>query len=142
MIEPEMAFTDHEESLQVQEQFISHVVQSVVKTAARSLKRSVAIFRSWRRSRHHSRGLRTMRPLNSCIRKISIFLGVRILARHETAIAEKYDKPVFITHYPAGIKAFYMKPDPNRPEVVLCADMIAPEGYGEIIGGSRGSTIR
>ena len=82
MIEPEMAFTDHEESLQVQEQFISHVVQSVVKTAARSLKRSVAIFRSWRRSRHHSRGLRTMRPLNSCIRKISIFLGVRILARH------------------------------------------------------------
>ena len=54
MIEPEMAFTDHEESLQVQEQFISHVVQSVVKTAARSLKRSVAIFRSWRRSRHHS----------------------------------------------------------------------------------------
>ena len=58
-------------------------------------------------------------------------------APHETAIAERYDKPVFITNYPAGIKAFYMKPDPNRPEVVLCADMIAPEGYGEIIGGSQ-----
>jgi asparaginyl-tRNA synthetase len=58
-------------------------------------------------------------------------------APHETAIAEAYDKPVFITHYPASFKAFYMKPDPNRPEVVLCADMIAPEGYGEIIGGSQ-----
>jgi asparaginyl-tRNA synthetase len=58
-------------------------------------------------------------------------------APHETAIAEKYDKPVFITHYPTEIKAFYMKPDPKNPKVVLCADMIAPEGYGEIIGGSQ-----
>ncbi|UJF36143.1 hypothetical protein L0M14_14405 [Paenibacillus hexagrammi] len=58
-------------------------------------------------------------------------------APHETAIAEQYETPVFITHYPTEIKAFYMKPDPNRPEVVLCADMIAPEGYGEIIGGSQ-----
>jgi asparaginyl-tRNA synthetase len=58
-------------------------------------------------------------------------------APHETAIAESFDRPVFITHYPAAIKAFYMKPDPSRPEVVLCADMIAPEGYGEIIGGSQ-----
>ncbi len=47
------------------------------------------------------------------------------------------DRPVFITHYPTEIKAFYMKPDPSRPEVVLCADLIAPEGYGEIIGGSQ-----
>jgi asparaginyl-tRNA synthetase len=58
-------------------------------------------------------------------------------APHETAIAEHFEKPVFITHYPAKIKPFYMQPDPNRPEVVLCADLIAPEGYGEIIGGSE-----
>ena len=58
-------------------------------------------------------------------------------APHETAIAEKYDKPVFITQYPAEIKAFYMKPNPERPEVVMCADLIAPEGYGEMIGGSQ-----
>ncbi|MDF2716860.1 MAG: asnS, partial [Paenibacillus sp.] len=58
-------------------------------------------------------------------------------APHETEIAKQFDKPVFITHYPASFKAFYMKPDPTRPEVVLCADMIAPEGYGEIIGGSQ-----
>src|SRR5690606_3472965 len=58
-------------------------------------------------------------------------------APHETKIAESFEKPVFITHYPAKVKAFYMKPDPSRPEVVLCADLIAPEGYGEIIGGSQ-----
>ena len=58
-------------------------------------------------------------------------------APEETLIAERHDKPVFITRYPAKIKAFYMKPDPNRSEVVLNADLLAPEGYGEIIGGSE-----
>jgi asparaginyl-tRNA synthetase len=58
-------------------------------------------------------------------------------APHETAIAESFDMPVFITNYPAAIKPFYMQPHPDRPEVVLCADLIAPEGYGEIIGGSE-----
>jgi asparaginyl-tRNA synthetase len=58
-------------------------------------------------------------------------------APHETEIAANDEKPVFITNYPTELKAFYMKPDPSRPEVVLCADMIAPEGYGEIIGGSQ-----
>ncbi|KJD52624.1 asparagine--tRNA ligase, partial [Bacillus amyloliquefaciens] len=58
-------------------------------------------------------------------------------APHETAIAESYDKPVFITHYPTSLKPFYMQPAPDREDVVLCADLIAPEGYGEIIGGSE-----
>ncbi|MBU0906139.1 MAG: asparagine--tRNA ligase, partial [Firmicutes bacterium] len=58
-------------------------------------------------------------------------------APHETAIAEHYEKPVFITHYPIGIKPFYMQPHPERDDVVLCADLIAPEGFGEIIGGSE-----
>ncbi|HEY0069548.1 MAG TPA: amino acid--tRNA ligase-related protein, partial [Chloroflexia bacterium] len=55
----------------------------------------------------------------------------------ETVLASQYDRPLFITHYPAHAKAFYMQPDPARPEVVLCADLIAPEGYGEICGGSQ-----
>ena len=55
----------------------------------------------------------------------------------ETVLAEQFEKPVFVTNYPAKIKAFYMQPDPQRPEVVLCADLLAPEGYGEIIGGSQ-----
>jgi asparaginyl-tRNA synthetase len=58
-------------------------------------------------------------------------------APHETLIAQQFDKPVFVERYPAAIKAFYMQPDPQRPEVALCADLLAPEGYGEIIGGSQ-----
>jgi asparaginyl-tRNA synthetase len=56
---------------------------------------------------------------------------------HETFIANSYDQPVFILNYPKAIKPFYMKPHPTREDVVICADMIAPEGYGEIIGGSE-----
>ena len=59
------------------------------------------------------------------------------LEPHETEIASEYSKPVFVTHYPTKIKAFYMQPDPNNPEVVLGADLLAPEGYGEIIGGGE-----
>lgn len=138
MIEPEMAFTDHEESLQIQEQFITHVVQSVVKNCKKELE---AV----------GRDISKLENIQAPFPRITYDDAIKFLqeegfdipwgedfgAPHETAIAEKYDKPVFITHYPAGIKAFYMKPDPNRPEVVLCADMIAPEGYGEIIGGSQ-----
>src|SRR5690625_7533867 len=58
-------------------------------------------------------------------------------APHETAIADHFEKPVFIKYYPADMKAFYIEPHPERPEVVLCADLIAPEGYGDIIGGSE-----
>lgn len=138
MIEPEMAFTDHEESLRVQEQFISYVVQSVVKNCRVELE---AV----------GRDISKLEQITAPFPRITYDDAIEFLhghgfdipwgddfgAPHETAIAESYDKPVFITHYPAGIKAFYMKPDPNRPEVVLCADMIAPEGYGEIIGGSQ-----
>jgi asparaginyl-tRNA synthetase len=55
----------------------------------------------------------------------------------ETGISEEFDRPVMVYNYPRKIKAFYMQPDPQRPEVVLCDDMLAPEGYGEIIGASE-----
>jgi len=58
-------------------------------------------------------------------------------APHETELAAQFDRPVFIERYPTSFKAFYMMPDPTRPEVVMCADLLAPEGYGEIIGGSQ-----
>lgn len=138
MIEPEMAFTDHEESLQIQEQFVTYVVQSVVKKCRAELETL-------------GRDISKLENIKAPFPRITYDDAIKFLqeegfdipwgedfgAPHETAIAEKYDKPVFITHYPAAIKAFYMKPHPDRPEVVLCADMIAPEGYGEIIGGSQ-----
>jgi asparaginyl-tRNA synthetase len=58
-------------------------------------------------------------------------------ADEETALASETDRPLIVTHFPAAIKSFYMQPDPEDPEVVLGLDMLAPEGYGEIIGGSQ-----
>ena len=58
-------------------------------------------------------------------------------APDETALSEEFDRPILVHRYPSAVKAFYMKPDPQRPEVALCVDMLAPEGYGEIIGGGQ-----
>nr|NIM46300.1 asparagine--tRNA ligase [Nitrososphaeria archaeon] len=55
----------------------------------------------------------------------------------EKQLTEEFDKPFFVTHFPAGVKAFYHKPDPKRSEVTLSADLLAPEGYGEITGGGQ-----
>lgn len=139
MIEPEMAFMDHAESLEVQENFVSYLVQSVLDNCKLELTTL-------------ERDLEKLTKIKAPFPRITydeaiIFLqangfedikwGEDFGSPHETAIAEHYDMPVFITHYPVDIKAFYMKPDPERSEVVLCADLIAPEGYGEIIGGSQ-----
>jgi asparaginyl-tRNA synthetase len=56
---------------------------------------------------------------------------------HETALTQQFDKPVFVVGYPTAVKAFYMEPWPDRPEVCKSVDLLAPEGYGEIIGGSE-----
>lgn len=139
MIEPEMAFYQHEDSLQVQEQYVSFIVQSVLKncqlelnTLGRDLTKLEQIQAPFPRITYddalkflHEKGFDDIK------------WGDDLGAPHETAIAESYDKPVFITHYPTSLKPFYMQPDPEREEVVLCADLIAPEGYGEIIGGSE-----
>ncbi|MFD2925776.1 asparagine--tRNA ligase [Halobacillus naozhouensis] len=139
MIEPEMAFMDHNDSLEVQEQYVTHVVEAVIENCKLELETL-------------GRDTSVLEKIKAPFPRISYDEAIELLkekgfediewgedfgAPHETAIAESYEKPVFITNYPAEIKAFYMKPDPNRPDVVLCADLIAPEGYGEIIGGSQ-----
>jgi asparaginyl-tRNA synthetase len=138
MIEPEMAFVDHVENLEVQEQFVSHIVQTVLANCQAELETL-------------ERDTSKLEKIKGSFPRITYDEAVDYLqknghefawgedfgAPHETAIAAQYETPVFITHWPTEIKAFYMKPDPSRPEVVLCADMIAPEGYGEIIGGSQ-----
>jgi len=63
--------------------------------------------------------------------------GEDLGAEEETLLSNRYDRPVFITNYPKKAKAFYMKENPANPETVLCADLLASEGYGEIIGGSQ-----
>ena len=139
MIEPEMAFCEFEDNLKVQEEYVSNVVQSVLKNCSIELKTL-------------GRDTSKLEQIKAPFPRISYDDAITFLhnkgfddikwgddfgSPHETAIAESYEKPVFITHYPTSIKPFYMQPDPNRDEVVLCADLIAPEGYGEIIGGSE-----
>ncbi|QHE52489.1 asparagine--tRNA ligase [Pontibacillus sp. HMF3514] len=139
MIEPEMAFMDHEDNLEVQEQYVSHVIQSVLENCKLELQAL-------------ERDTTQLEKIQAPFPRITYGDAIKLLkekgfddiewgddfgAPHETAIAESYDKPVFITHFPLDIKAFYMKPDPENPDVALCADLIAPEGYGEIIGGSQ-----
>jgi len=139
MIEPEMAFVEFEENLTVQENYVSYIVQSVLKNCSLEL---------------HTLGRDTskLEKITAPFPRITYDEAIQFLhekgfndiswgddfgAPHETAIAESYDKPVFITHYPTKIKPFYMQPAADRDDVVLCADLIAPEGYGEIIGGSE-----
>ncbi|MBM7647960.1 asparaginyl-tRNA synthetase [Bacillus ectoiniformans] len=139
MIEPEMAFYEFEDNLEVQEQYVSHVVQSVLKNCQLELERL-------------GRDTSKLEHIQAPFPRITYDEALKFLhekgfddiqwgddfgAPHETAIAESYQKPVFITHYPTSLKPFYMQPDPERGDVVLCADLIAPEGYGEIIGGSE-----
>lgn len=139
MIEPEMAFTTHEESLEVQEQYVSYIVQSVLKNCALELQTL-------------GRDTSKLENVKAPFPRITYDDAIKFLheqgfddiewgddfgAPHETAIANAYDKPVFIVNYPKDIKPFYMQPHPDRDDVVLCADLIAPEGYGEIIGGSE-----
>lgn len=139
MIEPEMAFYEFEDNLKVQEEYVSHIVQSVLKNCQLELKTL-------------GRDTSVLENIKAPFPRITYDEAIQLLhdkgfddikwgddfgAPHETAIAESFDKPVFITHYPTSLKPFYMQPDPNREEVVLCADLIAPEGYGEIIGGSE-----
>ncbi|CAH0345512.1 asparagine--tRNA ligase [Bacillus sp. CECT 9360] len=139
MIEPEMAFFEFKDNLEVQEQYVSYVIQSALKNCGLELNTL-------------GRDTSKLEQIQAPFPRITYDEAITFLhekgfddiqwgddfgAPHETAIAESYDKPVFITHYPTSIKPFYMQPDPNREEVVLCADLIAPEGYGEIIGGSE-----
>ena len=69
--------------------------------------------------------------------ELAIEWGEDFGSPHETALAEMFDKPVFVYHYPTAVKAFYMTPVAGRPEVCRSVDLLAPEGYGEIIGGSE-----
>lgn len=139
MIEPEMAFVEFEENLQVQENYVSFIVQSVLKNCKIELNTL-------------GRDTSKLEQIKAPFPRITYDEVIEFLkekgfddiewgddfgAPHETAIAEHYDKPVFITRYPTSLKPFYMQPASDREDVVLCADLIAPEGYGEIIGGSE-----
>ncbi|MGH2460646.1 MAG: asparagine--tRNA ligase [Chloroflexota bacterium] len=138
IVEPEVAYFEHEDNLRLQEALVSHVVQIVLRDRRPELdvlERDVSKLES------------ALPPFP----RITYDRAIEILGEHgierawgddfgapdETALANLYDRPLFVEKYPSQVKAFYMQPDPDRPELALCDDLLAPEGYGEIIGGSQ-----
>ncbi len=138
MVEPEMAFYDLNDNMDLAEEFLEYVVQTVLEDKKEELKEL---------ERDTSKLEKVIRPFP----RITYDEAVEILRKNgvdfqwgndfggtdETIISEQFDRPVMVHHYPAEVKAFYMKRDPENPKLALAVDVLAPEGYGEIIGGSQ-----
>ncbi|HVZ17035.1 MAG TPA: asparagine--tRNA ligase [Terriglobales bacterium] len=144
MVEPEMAFAGIDDIMALAEDFISFIVQRVLERRRPELQTL-------------ERDISKLENIKTPFPRITYDEAVQILQEghakgelenkfewggdfgspDETYISSKFDRPVMVHRYPAVVKAFYMEPDPNRPEVALCCDVLAPEGYGEIIGGSQ-----
>lgn len=139
MIEPEMAFTNQEKSLEIQEQYIAYLITQVLKnnqTELKMLDRDPAILEKYTKLPYprisYDQAIKTLQENN-----FEINWGEDFGSPEETFLAEQYQQPVFVINYPKEVKAFYMKRDDQRDDIVVSADLLAPEGYGEIIGGSE-----
>jgi len=138
MVEPEMAFAHLQDAMKVAQDMIVSVVARVLETRAEELKTlerdttklaNVQAPFPWL---HYDDAIKLIQSKGSQTQAGSDFGGT-----DETIIAESYDRPVVVHRFPAAIKAFYMEPDPERSDLTLSADIIAPEGYGEIVGGGE-----
>lgn len=138
MNEAEVAYYVHDDNIKLQEDLVAYVVKKTLERAGEDLK-SIG------------RDTSKLEKIETPFPRITYDEAVRLLQKkgfeinwgediggdEETAIANEFEKPVVVERYPRMMKAFYMQPDPERPDVVLCDDMLAPEGYGEIIGASE-----
>lgn len=139
MLEAEASFMDQVENMALQEEMIQYVVTRVLERHSDDLKTlerntaplAAAAAGNFPRVRYTD-AIAALQKLGSDIKT-----GDDLGADDETILTKQYDCPIFVTHYPVEVKAFYMKPDTADPRYVLNADMLAPEGYGEIIGGSQ-----
>ncbi|MDP2741199.1 MAG: asparagine--tRNA ligase [bacterium] len=138
MMDAEMAFTDLEENISIQENLIRYMVSQVLeknKQELAMLERDIKPLENITKPFYkitHKEAVKKLQELGSDIKETDD-MG----ANDETILTKQYDNPIFVTHYPKEVKAFYMKRDPSDNSRVLCSDLLAPEGYGEIIGGSQ-----
>jgi asparaginyl-tRNA synthetase len=138
MCEPEVAFNDSEDNMRLQEEFISYLVarcldrrRPELAELGRDLGPLETVTSPFPRI-NYSDAVTTLQASGSAIK-----WGDDMGAEDETLLVEGYDRPIFVFNYPREAKAFYMKENPDDPRTVLCNDCLAPEGYGEIIGGSQ-----
>src|SRR5579864_6040934 len=138
MLEPEAAFAHLEDMMALGEGLVSHIVQSVLRNRAREIETL-------------KRDASKLEPVKPPFPRITYEQAIEILRQHghatkwgddfggdeETTLSQQFDRPVMIHRYPASIKAFYMEPDAARPDLALGFDVLASEGYGEIIGGGE-----
>jgi asparaginyl-tRNA synthetase len=139
MVEPEVAYMDLAGDMELMEQFVSYVVQTVLAKHERELATVL------------ERDVSKLKNVQPPFPRITYTEAVEVIQKaghpmnwgddiggdEETIVASAYDRPVMVHRYPAQMKAFYFKKDPENPRVALGCDMLAPEGYGEIIGGGQ-----
>ncbi|MBT4516583.1 MAG: asparagine--tRNA ligase [Candidatus Komeilibacteria bacterium] len=138
MMDAEMAFINLDDNMQVQEELIRHMVTTVLennKADLEILARDTKALENITKPFHkitHTEAIKMLQEMGSDIKN-----GEDLGADDETMLTKKFDNPLFVTHYPAKIKAFYMKRNTDDENLAECVDLLAPEGYGEIIGGAQ-----
>ncbi|MCD6119673.1 asparagine--tRNA ligase [bacterium] len=138
MLEAEAAFYDFEDNIKLQEDYVCYVVNRVLERRRTDLETIERDTVALERVTHPFPRIRYAEAVEILQGKGFDFnLGDDFGSPEETALAEDFDKPFFITHWPADMKAFYMKNAPNDPSLLLASDLMAPEGFGELIGGSQ-----
>ena len=138
MIEPEVAFANSDDNMRLQEEFVTYLVERVLENCADELE-------ILERDTGNLERIKTPFPRVSYTEAVELLKqrgsrtewGQDLSAPDEAALMEDQDRPLFVYNYPKGAKAFYMKENPDDPRTVLCDDLLAPEGYGEIVGGSQ-----
>src|SRR5512146_986720 len=138
MIEPEVAWNDSADNMRLQEDFVSYIVQRCLDRRAaelQELERDTAPLARVRPPFHRVEYTDAVAILQR--KGSAVTWGDDLGAEDETLLVADFDRPVFVMNYPKEAKAFYMKENPEDPRTVLCDDCLAPEGYGEIIGGSQ-----
>src|SRR5687767_2756693 len=138
MVEPEMAYADLNDVITLAEGLITAVVgrvlerrQKELKALERDISKLEAVKAPFPRVKYDEAAKMLLD------KGLPFVVGGDLGGTDETVLSQQFDRPVCVTHYPAAIKAFYVKPDPDEPDKALCVDVLAPEGYGEIIGGGQ-----
>ena len=138
MIEPEVAYAELDDIMELAEQYLTYITQRVLEKRQEELKGLERDTSLLEKVQHpfprisYNEAFDILEEEGSETKRGSDF-G----ATDETLISKRFDRPVIVHRYPKAIKAFYMQPDPTDPESALCMDILAPEGYGEIVGGSQ-----